>query len=181
LEPSAAEIAGRKSHKATIEQAIRGEFSGYNSLLIIGSHTRETAVQAWSDVDYFAKLGKSDVTWGDRYLNSTAILTRTKTALQARFPKTNVRIDGPGVVVEFRAGAGAVDVVPGVWCGTTESSPHYPLYYIPDGAGDWMTTAPERHAKYLRDENERAGGKLARTIRMLKGWKYARSPSTEDR
>lgn len=66
--------------------------------------------------------------------------------------------------------------MPGVWVGTTGTSPQYPVYEIPDGAGGWWRTSPQRHAKYIRDEDERAGGKLSRTIKLLKAWKYARSP-----
>jgi hypothetical protein len=176
LEPSPTEVVERKSHKKTIEQAVEGEFKSFNSLLIIGSHTRDTAIHIRSDVDYFAKLGISDVTWGDSRVNSGTTLDRTEKALQARFQRTDIWVDGPAVVVGFGQGVGAVDVVPGVWVGTTGSSPQYPMYEIPDGAGSWLRTAPERHAKYLRDEDARAGGKLSRTIKLLKAWKYARSP-----
>ncbi len=176
LEPKASEVDKRKAHKKTVEQAIAAEFPGYTELTIIGSHTRETAIHLWSDVDYFAKLGVSDVTWGGSRVASTTTLDRTKKALQARFRNTNVRIDGPAVVVEFEQGAGGVDVVPGVWVGTTETQPHYPVFEIPDGVGGWRKTSPQRHTKYLRDEDERSGYKLSKTIRLLKGWKYSRSP-----
>jgi hypothetical protein len=85
-------------------------------------------------------------------------------------------VDGPAVVVGFGQGAGAVDVVPGVWVGTTGTSPQYPVYDIPDGAGGWRRTSPQRHAKHLRDEDERTGWKLSRVIKLLKAWKYTRSP-----
>jgi len=176
LQPSPVEVENRKSHKRTIEQAMTAEFKGFNEVLVIGSHTRDTAIHIYSDVDYFAKLGIDDVTWGGSRVNSTTTLDRTKKALQARFWRTDVRVDGPAVVVSFGQGAGAVDVVPGVWVGTTSTSPQYPLFEIPDGAGGWLRTSPQRHAKHLRDEDERAGGKLSRAIKLLKGWKYARSP-----
>lgn len=176
LEPSSPEVERRKSHRRTIEQALADEFNGFNEVLTIGSHTRDTAIHIKSDVDYFAKLGIGDVTWGSSRVASTTTLDRMKSALKNRFRNTEVWTDGPAVVVGFGKGAGAVDVVPSVWVGTTETSPQYPLFDIPDGSGGWTRTAPQRHSKYLRDENERAGGKLARTIRLLKGWKYARAP-----
>lgn len=155
---------------------MRSEFGGFSKLLVIGSHTRETAIHVRSDVDYFAKLSTSDVTWGGNRVSSNTTLQRTKKALSARFYSTDVRIDGPAVVVGFGQGAGAVDVVPGVWAGTTETSPHYPVFEIPDVDGDWRRTSPERHTKYLRDEDVRSGHKLSKVIRLLKAWKYARSP-----
>ncbi len=178
LEPTSTELANRKSHKKTIEQALLAEFPKFNDLLIIGSHTRGSAINLHSDVDYFAMLGKDDVTWGGSRVSSTTILDRTKRALQLRFKSTDVRIDGPAVVVGFGQGAGAVDVVPGVWVGTTSSAPHYPVYEIPDGSGGWRRTAPQRHTKYLNDEDVRSGYKLAKVVKLLKAWKYARAPKT---
>lgn len=175
LEPSTTEVEKRKAHKKTVEQALTGEFKNFNEVLIIGSHTRDTAIHIRSDVDYFGKLGIGDVTWGDSRVNSATTLDRAKKALQARFLRTDIWVDGPAIVVGFGQGAGAVDVVPGVWVGTTGTSPQYPVYEIPDGAGGWRRTSPQRHAKYIRDEDERARGKLSRTIKLLKAWKYARS------
>lgn len=176
LEPSSSEVERRKSHRRTIEQAMTDEFKGFNELLVIGSHTRDTAIHIKSDVDYFAKLGIGDVTWGNSRVSSTTTLDRVKSALKNRFKNTDVWIDGPAVVVGFGQGVGAVDVVPGVWVGTTQTSPQYPVFDIPDGNGGWRRTAPQRHTKYLRDEDERAGYKLSRSIKLLKGWKYARAP-----
>lgn len=176
LAPTETEVDKRKSHKKTIEQALTAEFSGFNDLSIMGSHTRDSAIQVWSDVDYFAKLGKEDVTWGGSRVNSGTTLNRVKKALDSRFRSTEVWIDGPAVVVGFGKGAGAVDVVPGVWVGTTSTSPQYPVFDIPDGSGGWRRASPQRHTKYLRDEDERSGYKLSKTIRLIKGWKYARAP-----
>jgi SMODS domain-containing protein len=176
LQPSTTEVEQRKSHKKTVEQALAGEFKNFNEVLIIGSHTRDTAIHIRSDVDYFGKLGIGDVTWGGSAVNSGTTLDRAKKALQARFQRTDIRVDGPSVVVGFGQGVGAVDVVPGVWAGTTSTSPQYPVFEIPDGAGGWLRTSPQRHAKYIRDEDERAGWKLSRIIKLLKAWKYARSP-----
>jgi hypothetical protein len=142
----------------------------------MGSHERGTAIHIKSDMDYFAKLGKADVMWGGGRVNSSTTLDRVKRALKARFSSTDIWIDGPAVVVGFEQGMGAVDVVPSVWVGTTETSPQYPLFDIPDGQGGWLRTSPQRHTKYLRDEDERSGSKLFRTIQLLKAWKYARSP-----
>jgi hypothetical protein len=176
LSPSSIEVDNRKGHKRTIEQALAAEFGAFNELLIMGSHTRDTAVHAWSDVDYFAKLGIGDVTRAGGRVRSTTTLDRVKTALAARFPNTEVWIDGPAVVVGFGKGAGAVDVVPGVWIGTTSTTPQYPVFEIPDGEGWWRPSSPQRHSKYLRDEDERSRYQLSKTIRLLKAWKYARAP-----
>jgi hypothetical protein len=176
LAPSEAEVDQRKAHRRTIQQALEGEFNRFNELLVIGSHTRDSAIHVRSDVDYFAKLGVADVTSGGTRVASPTTLERTKSALKARFRGTDIWIDGPAVVVGFGQGVGAVDVVPGVWVGTTTTSPQYPLFEIPDGTGGWRATSPGRHTKYLRDEDARSGFKLSKTVRLLKAWKYAREP-----
>ncbi|MBA2540162.1 MAG: hypothetical protein H0V17_11045, partial [Deltaproteobacteria bacterium] len=43
LAPSDAEVEKRKSHKKTIEQALAAEFGAFNELLVMGSHTRDSA------------------------------------------------------------------------------------------------------------------------------------------
>lgn len=176
LEPSMAEVEKRKAHRRTIEQAMTAEFANFNELLTIGSHTRQSAIHLASDVDYFAKLGIGDVMYGNNRVASGTTLNRTKAALQYRFATTEVWIDGPAVVVGFGNGAGAVDVVPGIWVGTLQTSPRYPVFEIPDGFGGWQQTSPDRHTKYLRDEDDRSGYKLSKVVRLLKGWKYARTP-----
>lgn len=113
---------------------------------------------------------------GGSRVNSGTTLNRVKKALDSRFKSTEVWIDGPAVVVGFGKGAGAVDVVPGVWVGTTSTSPQYPVFDIPDGSGGRRRASPQRHTKYLRDEDERSIYKLSKTIRLIKGWKYARAP-----
>jgi hypothetical protein len=84
LQPSNTEVEKRKSHKKTVEQALTGEFMNFNEVLIIGSHTRDTAIHIRSDVDYLGKLGIDDVTWGGSRVNSATTLDRTKKALQGR-------------------------------------------------------------------------------------------------
>jgi hypothetical protein len=177
LEPSATEVESKKSHRRTVEQALSSQFRRVNEVRVIGSHTRDTAINIWSDVDYLGMVSNEDVTWGGSRVNSGTTLDRTRRALEARFPQTNVWVDGPAVVVGFGGGATSVDVVPGVWAGTTTTAPHYPVYDIPDGEGGWLRTSPDRYAKYLRDEDARARGKLSGTIKLLKAWKYARLPS----
>ncbi len=173
-------MTARQSHKRTIEQAVAAEFENYNSLTIIGSHTRDTAIHELSDVDYFAMLGVKDVIRAGSRVRSTTTLSRLKATLEVRFPTTPVRIDGPAVVVQF--GRGAVDVVPGIWVGTVGNpgladKAGYPLYEIPNGEGGWLQTSPRRHKKYLCDADDRAVSKLSRTVKLIKCWKYARSPS----
>ena len=175
IQPVASEVRARHSHAGTIRQAVRGEFSAVNRREVFGSHTRDTAVHIWSDVDYLAVLGKDDVTRGGGRVRSTATLSRLRKALAARFGGygTKVKVRTPAVVVEFGRGKGAVDVVPAVWAGTGPRD-GYPVFVMPDGRGGWSRTSPQRHAKFIKDEDARARGKLSSTAQLLKAWKYGR-------
>jgi hypothetical protein len=175
LEPDQREVTARLSHRRTIEQGLRAEFSSFNKVEVIGSHTRGSAITTLSDVDYLAVLGKDDVTWGGYRVQSSTTLDRVRKAMEFRFPSTQIWTRGPAVVVGFGQGQGAVDVVPAVWVGTTHLD-GYPVYEIPDGEGGWMRTAPQRHAKYLKEKDENSGFKLSKTIKLLKAWKYGRKP-----
>ena len=175
IEPVGTEVRARQSHAATIRQAVRREFPAFNRLEVFGSHTRDTAIHIWSDVDYLAVLGKDDVTRGGKRVRSSATLLRLRKVLAGRFGSygTKVRIRTPAVVVEFGRGKGAVDVVPAVWAGTGPRD-GYPVFAMPDGRGGWSKTSPQRHAKFIKDEDGRARGKLTSTVQLLKAWRYGR-------
>ncbi len=174
IEPREAEVDALRAHRTTIEQALKSEFAHFNRVEPFGSHRKGTAIRTHSDVDYLAVLGRLDITWGSGTVSSSTTLGRLKACLEARFPRTPVRIDGPAAVVDF--GNGAVDVVPGVWSRTIDDGDGYPVFNIPDGEGGWLESSPQRYAKYFRDQDARAVSKLGRTLRLLKNWKYARAP-----
>lgn len=174
LEPLESEVNALRSHRKTIEQALRGEFAGFNRVEPMGSHTHRTAIRRHSDVDYLAVLGKADVTRGGSRVSSTTTLGRLRRALDSRFSHTAVTTDGPAVVVHFGGGKGAVDVVPGTWERTVSGADGYPVFMIPDGSGGWLETGPQRHGRYLADADNSASFKLSRTIQLLKHWKYSR-------
>lgn len=175
IEPKPGEVDARMTHRRSIQQALGAAFTRFNRLEVIGSHTRAAAIRYHSDVDYLAVLGKEDVTYGGSVVRSTTVLTNVRKALAERFKNTEIRSDGPSVVVKFQGGEGAVDVVPGFWNGTTGQD-GYPVFAIPDGSDGWMDTSPQRHRKYLVEKEQAAIYKFSRVIRLLKAWKYARVP-----
>jgi hypothetical protein len=176
IQPREAEVNARKSHKRSIEGALASVFKKFNRLEVIGSHTRDAAIRYYSDVDYLAVLGKEDVSYGGTITQSSTVLRNVRDVLVGRFKATDVRIDGPAVVVRFQGGEGAVDVVPGYWNGTTPQD-GYPMFAIPDANGWWLNTSPQRHGKYLGVKEVASGYKLSKTVRLLKAWKYARTPN----
>lgn len=177
VEPTAPEDSARRTHARTIKQGLELEFNSVSKVELIGSHTRDSAIHLHSDVDYLAVLSKADVTRGGELVRSSTTLERVRDALEDRFPKTEIWIDGPAVIVGFGQGEGAVDVVPAFWTGTVSTVSGYPKYRIPDGRGGWLETSPQYHGKYIKDANDKAAGKLATTAKFLKAWKYARDPA----
>ena len=81
IQPVASEVRARHSHAGTIRQAVRGEFSAFNRLEVFGSHTRDTAVHIWSDVDYLAVLEQLDVNAVGDFLEMASLLIETKSKL----------------------------------------------------------------------------------------------------
>src|SRR6185295_4832232 len=92
IEPTAPEDAARRTHARTILQGLEGEFEKVSKVEVIGSHTRDTALHLFSDVDYLAVLSKSDVMRGSKLVQSSTTLERTRDALYDRFSSTEVRI-----------------------------------------------------------------------------------------
>lgn len=175
IDPVESELDSLRSHKATIKQALTAEFRDFNRVEDFGSHKRSTAIRRHSDIDYLAVLGKDDVSWGGTRVRSSTTLDRVRRALETRFPRSSIRTSGPAVIVEFTDGA--VDVVPGVWTGTIGSGDGYPRFDIPDTEDGWMSTSPQRHAKYLAEKDTETRSRLHRSVRLMKGWKHSRSPN----
>lgn len=142
----------------------------------IGSYARNTAVRSASDLDLMAVLRTKQVTWGGTLKTSTAVLNTLKRELESRFWATDISRDGQAVVVSFGAGAEAVDVVPAFYHRPLSNG--YPVFKIPDGAGDWRETAPQFQGKFLWEASARSGGKLSATARLLK-WLAAARTATQ--
>lgn len=172
VQPTEADTRRAEAHANSIEAALSDVFS-VNRLLIVGSHSRGTAVRTRSDVDYLAVVARDDVRWGDEFTSSETVLKNVRVALQAKFGSTEIRKDLQAVVVKFGSGEDPVDVVPAVFLGMSPNS--RPLYRIPDGNGGWLETSPEGHNKYIREADKRSGGKLRGTAQLLKHWRDCRA------
>jgi hypothetical protein len=173
IEPVATELELARSHSSSIASRLSTEFT-LNKLLVVGSHSRETAVRGYSDVDYFAVIARRETRWGDDWKNSNTVLGSVRRVLDAGFEETEVAKDSQAIVVGFGGGERSVDVVPAVF---QRMSPNgRPVYGMPDGNGSWMATSPEGHNKYILEANTRTGGKLRGTAQLLKFWRECRSP-----
>ena len=140
ISPLPSELEHAKGHAATIKSRIGSSFN-LKSFIVVGSHSRETAIRHYSDVDYFAVLSRDDARWGYGYVSSSTLLNNIRADLADRFWQTDIARDGQAVVVNFRGGGYPVDVVPAIFWDMKERK--WPIYQIPDGNGGWMVTSPQ--------------------------------------
>src|ERR1039458_4720390 len=95
LTPSTFESAASTSHRASIEACLKSNYT-LNRLFRTGSYGNGTSISGYSHVDYFASLGRDDLS-----ASSTYTLTRVRDVLDKRFPNTGVRVNCPAVRVPF--------------------------------------------------------------------------------
>ena len=174
IQPLQSEIDKAEGHAQTIKSRLEKSF-GLRKFLLVGSHSRGTAIRGFSDVDFFSLIAREDVKRANGYVSSATVLENIKKSLSDRFTDTDMRIDGQAVVVQFNGGDFSVDVVPAIF--REMSANNWPTYFIPDGYGDWMKTSPEIHNRYLKDADEKSRGKLKFVTQMIKFWKENRNPS----
>jgi hypothetical protein len=164
LTPSDVESEAARSHRATIAQCLRANF-GLERFFRIGSFGNGTSVSGYSDVDYLAYLPADQLTQ-----NSISTLSKVRSALAARFPFTGVHVRTPAVILPFgNAVSEQTEIVPA----RLVESGEYPVYAIADGAGGWTRSSPDLHNAYVREVNDRLGGKAKSLIRLVKAWKVA--------
>lgn len=140
-------------------------------IALIGSHWKKTAVDRWSDADLLVVLRREEIRRWNTSGSSSGILRRVATQLKARYPQTSVRRDAQAVRVQFAASHIAIDVVPAQFheFGTD------PSYLIPDGSGGWLVTSPSAQRRLLNRVQGASGGKLLRTVQLLKWWAASRT------
>lgn len=176
LQPTATQIANLQRHGDAIKVCLTTHLA-LHSVKYIGSHTRDTAIAISSDLDVLAIFPRSEATYGGRYVSSTTMLDRVRTALQARYQHTDISRDRQAIVLRFTDDS-VVDVVPAIFEGMrVVNQVNRPVYLIPDGDGGWMSTSPEAHAQFITQAHVPSGGKFPACIQLMKYWRECRSPS----
>lgn len=172
IEPGPREREIYAQHRATVTSRLNNAFNAHQ-VLPIGSAVRGSAIARYSDLDLLLVLRTDEVKWGSGWKMSSTVLNDARLQLQTRYQNTEVGRDGQAVVVHFADGEHPVDVVPGVFGGFEGK---YPAYWIPNGAGDWMKTAPTAHAAYITVADTRSAGKLKNVAKLIKFWRVCRTP-----
>jgi predicted nucleotidyltransferase len=164
------------SHRTSVSNRLKASFE-LCQVRPIGSAARGSAIKQASDLDLMVILKKQEVSWGDHLMNSNSVLANIRTELDSRFLSTELGKDCQAVTIRFGDGQYPVDVVPAVfgeWLRIPSAS--VPAYYIPDGSGSWTRTSPAAHDKYIEQADARSGGKLKNVAKMIKYWRWCRSP-----
>lgn len=173
LRPSESEVLAARAHFRTIRSRL-DQSLGLRRIIPIGSHARGTAIRIYSDIDFLAVLPRGQSRWGGDVVAPQTFLNKVAREMRSRYAATAVRRDGQAVVLPFRAGAHAVDLVPGIFLEMREDRP---IYAIPGVEDRWIRTSPETHDRIFRRANLRTGGKLGSLARLVKGWRYGRTPA----
>ena len=155
----------------TITKAVNREF--WNSIsdtthsLYVGSYGRGTAIDS-SDIDMLIELPKAEYERYDIYKGNgqSRLLQAVKTAIQASYPRTDVRADGQVIKVSFSDGM-KFEVLPAFemtdWTGNT-------WYQYPDTnmGGNWLSTNPKAEQNAMRKKNDSGFGLLFDTCKHMR-------------
>lgn len=156
--PSPSQFNGARSHRTQIENKLDARL-GVFLMFEIGSLRHGTGIYHYSDADYLVSLK------GNRPGSPWTALNNVKSALQDRFPGTDIVIRQPAVVCRFTTGN--VEVVPGFMAASG--------FAIPDPTGGWMLTHPSEHNDYVSRVNKKFDGAAKKLARQVKIWKYKRN------
>jgi len=167
LTPTATESQAAKSHRESIKACLESNFA-IRRFFPTGSFGNATSVHGHSDVDYFASIHPDY-----QQANSANMLAKMRDVLRGRFPTTGVKINSPAVEWPFGAGDWETfEVVPAYFVSKDGNGNH--TYKIPDGAGGWLQSSPDKHNAYVQRIHDSLGRKVKPLIRFVKAWKYYR-------
>ena len=127
----------------------------------IGSLTRSTAIERFSDVDILAIFdpNEADCEKPKNLLDLIEQIVGTTSGYSISRTSVNVSLryhDWP-----------SIDVLPG-W---PIADGEHQSFYVPSGGGEkWQRYFPDRHDSIVRDGSERLGPKFKKIIRVVKWW-----------
>lgn len=167
LTPSSYESEASKNHRASIKDCLERNFRIKN-LFSTGSFGNGTSISGYSDVDYFASIPSENLKQ-----NSGVTLSQVRDTLDRRFQFTGVHVDCPAVVCPFGTDVKESTEITPADC-VEKTTDGYFVYKIPDCSGGWMRSSPAVHNAYVREVDQKLGGKVKPLIRFIKAWKYYR-------
>lgn len=148
--------------------------SPYMTFMLAGSWAKGTRIRPSSDMDiiYFlpwAMWSRFDQRLGNR---QSGILQEVRNALRQRYPLTDIKGDGPTVVVRFASYT--IEIAPGFRDSLTEdmSDSDFKVWLCEtNNGGQYRINAPVAERRQVLSLNETWNGDLISLISMAKCWK----------
>jgi hypothetical protein len=157
-------IAARRDEMTkTLNKEFRGSESSTSNRLMVGSYGRWTAIRGISDLDLLYILPASTRAEYDKEGGPSKVLTRTRLAIQSRYPKTSVTVDRLVVVVQFTNFMFEVQPV----FENDDQSFSYPDTY----SDSWKITKPREEIGAISTDDTLADGNLRRLCKLARAWK----------
>lgn len=160
-----------KQRRDEITKSLNKEFAGSESnsanRLMVGSWGRHTAIRGISDLDMLYRL---PATFRDEFVTTGGAykaLSRVRTALTNRYPKTSIRVDALVVKVEF--GDFKFEVQPVFE--TDDGHFEYPDTY----KDRWRVTKPREEIEAIGELDVSTAGKARKLCRLTRAWKNKHS------
>lgn len=157
-------IAARRDEiTKVLNKEFRGLDGSTNNQLMVGSYGRFTAIRGISDLDMLYLLPPS--LW-DKYKGENGpsdLLSHARTAIQARYPNTSVKVDRLVVVVTFQSFTFEVQPV----FEQDDDSFKYP----DTKTKSWKVTKPREEIKEISACDSITNGNLRKLCRMARAWK----------
>jgi len=146
-----------------LNKAFRGLDSATSNRLMVGSYGRLTAIRGVSDLDmlYFLPSSMWETYKGES--GPSEVLSQARSAIEARYPSTTVKVDRLVVVVQFTNFMFEVQPV----FEQDDGSFKYPDTY----AKSWKVTKPRAEIDAIRTYDSMTNGNLRKLCKMTRAWK----------
>lgn len=158
MTPNEAARSDAAKHRKKIEEWLKTDL-GILRMRETGSWHHGTALDGFSDVDYFVSMRDS------RPSSSTAALEDLRASLSRGMPGAYVSIDRPAVRLRYFEDGPDVEITPAYIRETDD-------YDIPDPGGTgWIRSNPAVHLEYVDRAQQETDGRAKGLIRLVKTWK----------
>ena len=158
MTPNEAARSDAAKHRKEIEEWLKTDL-GILRMRETGSWHHGTALDGFSDVDYFVSMRDSCPS------SSTTALEDLCASLSRGVPGAYVSIDRPAVRLRYFEDGPDVEITPAYIRETDD-------YDIPDpGSTGWIRSNPAVHLEYVDRAQQETGGRAKGLIRLVKTWK----------
>lgn len=158
MTPDKAARSDAAKHRKEIEEWLKTDL-GILRMRETGSWHHGTALDGFSDVDYFVSMRDSCPS------SSTTALEDLRASLSRGIPGAYVSIDRPAVHLRYFEDGPDVEITPAYIRETDD-------YDIPDpGSAGWIRSNPAVHLEYVDRAQQETGGRAKGLIRLVKTWK----------